>query len=136
MPFGSYLQFQRENPSKNYNFFILTSTTTIDNAISPKSANHQLWIQKLVFYETTESNGKSITFGDDSSTSKVLGVYNSVTAAAGVPKSLVLDFGPTGIPLGVGKNLDITISAAGIAGALHIEAYERLVGPVAPATTN
>lgn len=138
MAFGDYTQYQREHTPKNLSRQILATddTTALNNLITPKTANHQLWIQKLVFYETTESNGKSLTFQDDSSTAIVLGKYSSVTAAAGIPKSLVLDFGPQGYPLGVGKNFDVAVSAAGIAGALHVEAYEKLGAAVAIASTN
>jgi hypothetical protein len=126
---GDYTQYRRWYTDKSLDRQIVAAddTTALNNIIAPKSANHQLFIQKLVFYETTESNGKSLTFQDDSSTQIVLGKYSSVTAAAGIPKSLVLDFGPKGYALGAGKNLDVVVSAAGIAGALHIEAYERIV---------
>lgn len=128
MAFGDYLAFKRENTNKTLDRQIVAAddTTALNNLIAPKSSLHQLVIQKLVFYETTESNGKTLTFQDDSSTPIVLGKYASTTAAAGIPKSLVLDFGPEGYKLGVGKNLDVVVSAAGMAGALHIEAYERL----------
>lgn len=138
MAFGDYTQYQREHTPKNLSRQIVAAddTTALNNLITPKTTSHQLWIQKIVFYETTESNGKSLTFQDDSSTAIVLGKYFSVTAAAGIPKSLVLDFGPQGYPLGVGKNFDVVVSAAGIAGALHVEAYEKLGAAVAIASTN
>lgn len=128
MAFGDYLQFQREHKAINFSRQIIATddTTALNNLITPATSLHQIVIQKLVFYETTESNGKTLTFQDDSSTAILLGKYSSVTAAAGIPKSLVLDFGPGGYALGVGKNFDVVVSAAGIAGALHIEGYQRL----------
>lgn len=134
---GDLLHWQFQFARKNLDRQILAAddTTALNNIITPKSSNHALVIQKIAFYETTESNGKSITFQDDSSTPIVLGKYFSTTAAAGIPKDKVFDFGPTGYQLGTGKNLDVVVSAAGMAGALHIEAYERLVGPVAPSGT-
>lgn len=102
-------------------------STSLGNLIAPKTANHQLFIQRIHFYETTESNGKNLTFTDDNTTPLVLGKYFSITLAAGISKSLELDFGPEGIALGAGKNLDVTVSAAGIAGSLMVEAYERIV---------
>lgn len=138
MAFGDYTQYQREHTAKNTSRQVLATDTSTElgNLITPKTTSHQLWIQKIVFYETTESNGKTLTFQDDSGTPIKLGVYSSVTAAAGIPKSLVLDFGPQGYPLGVGKNFDVVVSAAGIAGALHIEAYEKLGAAVAQGSTN
>lgn len=135
---GDYLHWQMQGTRKILDKQILATddTTALNDIITVKSANHALVIQKLVFHETTEANGKTLTFQDDATTPTKLGVYSSTTAAAGIPKSLVLDFGPTGYQLATGKNLDVAVSATGIAGALHVEAYEKLVGAVAPATTN
>lgn len=127
----THLQFQHTRKILDRQIVAADDTTALNNILTPKTANHQLYIQKLTFHETTESNGKSLTFQDDTSTPIVIGKYSSVTAAAGIPKSLVLDYGPTGYALGIGKNLDVVVSAAGIAGALHIEAYEKLANPVA-----
>ena len=127
----THLQFQYTRKILDRQILATDDTTALNNIIAVKSASHQLVIQKLTFYETTESNGKTLTFQDDASTPVKLGVYSSVTAAAGIPKSLVLDFGPTGYALTVGKNLDVVVSAAGAAGALHIEAYEKLGAVIA-----
>lgn len=128
MPTGDYAYFKRIYSNKSLNRAILAAddTTALNNIIAVKSANHQLVIQKITFNETTESNGKNLIFQDDASTPVLLGKYFSVTAAAGIPKNVVLDFGPEGYALTVGKNLDVIVSAAGIAGTLHIEAYEKL----------
>ena len=138
MAAGDYLHWQFQFKRKNLDRQILAAddTTALNNIITPKTANHKLVIQKLSFYETTESNGKSLTFQDDASTPVILGKYSSVTAAAGIPKYLILDFGPTGYTLTLGKNLDVVVSSAGIAGSLHIEAYEVLGAPVAAGSTN
>ena len=138
MAFGDYLQLQRENSNKTLTKYVVAAddTTALNNLIVPKSSNHQIVIQKITFDETTESNGKSLTFQDDSSTPLVLGKYSSTTAGAGILKTFRGDYGPNGAPLGVGKNFDVVVSAAGIAGCLHIEAYERLAATVAIATTN
>ena len=135
---GDYLHWQFQFARKNLDRQIVAAddTTALNNLIVPKSANHALFIQKITFHETTESNGKNLTFQDDSSTAILLGKYFSITAAAGITKSFVADYGPTGYQLGTGKNFDVVVSAAGIAGALHIEAYEKLIGPVAVASTN
>lgn len=135
---GDYLKYQFNYSSKVTDRQILATDTSteLNNLITPKSPNHALFIQAISFSETTESNGKSLTFQDDSGTPIVLGKYNSITLAGGVAKQVYLDFGPRGYQLGTGKNFDVIVSAAGIAGALHVEAYERLIGPVAPASTN
>lgn len=135
---GDYIHYQSNYTKKILDRQIVAAddTTALNNLITPKSANHALVIQRIVFYETTESNGKTLTFQDDASTPVLLGKYSSTTAAAGIPKSAVFEYGPTGYQLTTGKNFDVVVSAAGMAGALHVEGYEKLVGPVAQASTN
>jgi len=130
---GDYLAYQKANARVSFDRQILATddTTALNNLIAPKSSSHAIYVQKITFKETTESNGKSLTFQDDSSTPIVLGKYSSVTAAAGILKSFEADFGPAGYALGTGKNFDIVVSAAGIAGAFHLEGYQKLIGPVA-----
>lgn len=128
MALGDYMHYKRMYADKSLDRQIVAAddSTALNNLITPKNASYQLFIQKITFFETTESNGKTLTFQDDSSTAVLLGKYSSVTAAAGIPKSITIDFGPKGYGLGVGKNFDVAVSAAGIAGALHVEAYERV----------
>jgi len=44
---------------------------------------------------------------------------------------LILDGGAEGVPLTLGKNLDIVASAAGVAGSLIVEGYQRLGAVIA-----
>lgn len=129
---GDYTHFQMQNSAGYLDRQIVAAddTTALNNLIVVKSTAHAIVVQKLTFHETTESNGKTLTFQDDASTPVLLGKYFSVTAAAGIPKSFVGDYGPRGYQLTTGKNFDVVVSAAGMAGALHVEYYQKLVGPV------
>ena len=79
-----------------------------------------------------------MTFDDDGA-GPAIAVYTDEATAATTGQGhvpIVWDFGPTGRPLTIGANLDISQSGAGIVGVVHIEAYERLANPVAAASTN
>jgi hypothetical protein len=137
---GDYNFYQRRYASKSISRNIVAADTSTEHAdiIVPKSANHQIWVQRIFFNPTTYS-AKTFTFQDDAGTPVPLG-HMSIPAAApttgGQTDQYFLDFGPEGVALTTGKNLDLIISAAGAAGKLRIEAYEKLVGPVAMASTN
>lgn len=110
---------------------VLTSTdyTTATSILGVKSANHQLFIQKLTISITTYA-AKTWTFQDSAGT-PVPGAFVSIaaTAEAHVSESgtIVFDFGPEGFALTAGKTLNMLMSATGAAGQVHIEAYEKVV---------
>lgn len=137
---GDYLHWQFQHTRKIVDRNIAAADTSTEHAdiITPKSANHRIYVQRIVFAPTTYS-AKTFTFQDDAGTPVPI-AHMSIPAAApttgGDTCMFVIDFGPTGTPLTLGKNLDISISGAGAAGRLHIEAYEKLEGAVAAATTN
>lgn len=135
---GDYQRFQTMFASKNANVIAVAATTTQSGIITPKSANHQIWVQKISVEVTTYS-AKTLTFQDSAGTPVPIAFISIPAAAVALPSesnSMVIDFGPVGIPLTLGKNLDLVISAAGAAFVAHVEAYEKLVGPVAAASTN
>ena len=137
MSAGDYLFYQRRYSSKIADTDILVGTQNYTDVITPKSANHRIYIQKITLSITTHFDGV-MTFDDDGS-GPPIAVYTDEATAATTGQGhvpIVWDFGPTGRPLTTGANLDITQSAAGIVGVVHIEAYERLANPVAAATTN
>ena len=129
---GDYLQHQFNHTRKVTDFFVLAATDD-STLITAKSANHRLYIQKLVISITTYS-AKTWTF-EDSAATPVPIAHISIAAAAEAHVSesgtIEFDFGPTGIALTLGKNLLLNVSAAGAAGAIHVEAYEKLEGAVA-----
>jgi len=113
---GDYAQERRWYTDKTTD--VDYSASAVGNAITPKTSSHQLWIQKITYSPTTVA-AVAITLDDDSSS----GPIGLVPASQATPYTI--DFGPKGIALGVGGNLDIG-AAAGVAGKFHIEAYEKL----------
>lgn len=131
---GDYNFYQRRYASKNTNVAILTGTASYANVIAPKSADHQIYIQKITLSITTHV-ADTYTVDDDGA-GEVIATHLDVTPqAAGVPSVVVWDFGPEGKPVTKGANVDVSHSSTGVA-TMHIEAYEKLVGPVAFASTN
>ena len=133
-----YLHFQHQHTRKIKDLFVLAATDDQTDVIAVKSANHRIYVQKITISITTYS-AKTWTFQDDADTPVPI-AHISIPGAAVALKSesgtIEFDFGPTGIALTLGKNLDLNVSAVGAAGAVHIEAYEKLEGAVAMASTN
>lgn len=126
---GDYFRFQRLHRSKNANLDLAASDGGKDNIIVVRSADHQIWVQKIHYAPITAA-AQAVTFQDDAATPVKIAV---VPASQSTP--LVFDFGPTGVPLTIGKNLDIA-NTAGPAAKIHIEAYEKLANAVAVGSTN
>lgn len=122
MPTGDYAYFKRIYSNRSVDVDYATSDSTV-TAITVKSANHQLFIQK-VSWNVVTSAAQAVTL-KDSGVPKIIGV---VPASQTTP--IVFDFGPEGIALAKGKNF-LLASTAGPAGAVHIEAYEKLGGAIA-----
>jgi hypothetical protein len=124
-----YMTFQKNNPSKTTDVNLATGDTNKADVIAVKSANHQLWIQKIVYNPITVA-AQAVTFQDDAGTPVKIG---TIPASQSTP--LTLDFGPKGVALTAGKNLDIS-NTAGPAAQIHIEAYEKIVsGTISTATS-
>jgi hypothetical protein len=136
---GDYKHFQRFYRDRSTTSIALAATdySTATSIITPKNTSSTLYIQKIVVTITTYS-AKTWTFQDSTGTPVPIAVA-SIPAAApttGGDASFVFDWGPDGIPLTEGKNLDFKMSAAGAAGVVHVEAYEKLTAVVAAASTN
>lgn len=136
MSAGDYLHQQFQYKRKTTDKFFLAATDDQTDVITVKSANHRLYIQKIIVSITTHAD-QTMTFQDDADTPVPIAVLtDEATVVPTVPSSWVWDFGPTGIALTLGKNFDIMVSAAGIAAAIHIEAYEKLEGAIAAGSSN
>jgi hypothetical protein len=83
------------------------------------STNYTLYIQKITFSPSTVA-AQTITLRDDNGTPKPLGL---IPASQATP--YVVDFGPEGVALTAGCNLDAS-NVAGPAGIFQVEAYEKL----------
>ncbi len=105
--------------------------TTLDNAgtrsaiLSPRSVNEVLYVQKISVFPTTYA-AVTLTFQDQAAPPVAIGSVSIPAAAPTAGVGYVIDFGPTGTPLTVGKALDLVQAGGGAACRVHIEAYEKL----------
>lgn len=121
--------------SVDYQLAAATSGTVELKAV--RSANHRLYIRHIIISPTTYA-AQTLTFQDDAGTPVPIALA-SVPAAAPATmgnQGWRLDFHDGGTPLTTGTNLDMVISAAGIAGRIHIEGYEVLESPMAAGSNN
>jgi hypothetical protein len=138
---GDYFHYQRQYTRKIADAVILTSTdysSTDGVLVSCKSANHQVFIQEIDM-EISVFAAKVWTFEDSTGTPIPFGIVSIPAAATALPSesnSIRIKFGPAGFPLAQGKGLSLKMSAAGVAAQVHVEAYEKLIGPVALAVGN
>lgn len=111
----------------------IAGTQNYDASITAKSALHTIFVQRISISVTTHADGKSWTFQDSANSPIPIAKYpDEVVADIQEEQPWVVDFGAKGTPLTQGKNLDIKGSAAGLAGRIHIEAYQKLTGVGAP----
>ncbi len=133
MPVGDLLHWQLQFTRKIANVDILTGTAAYADVLTPKTSNHQLFIQKITLSITTHA--ADVYLFDDDGAGPPIAAHTDAAAGAGVLSVVVWDFGPTGRPLTAGANLDVSHSSTGVAIA-HIEGYERLAAAVAAGQTN
>ena len=125
---GDYLAYQKAHSHVVADVDILTGTAAYANVIAPKSADHQIFIQKVTLSLTTHA-ADVYTVTDDGAGPDIA-VHTDAAAGAGVPSVVTWDFGPIGRPVTKGANVDVSHSSTGVA-VMHIEGYQRLIGPVA-----
>lgn len=101
--------------------------------ITVRSANHQIYVQRIVLSIITHS-AQTISFEDSSGV--IIAAHTDAAAGAGVPSVVHWEFGAVGTPLTIGTNLEASVGAAGIAARIHVEGYQRLGAAVAAASTN
>lgn len=116
-----YYRAQYHNASTVYELATGTSGT-VDNVIAVKTTRHSIFVQRIIEMVTTD-NAATTTYQDDNSSQKVIA---KCPASPGLGIEVVADFGPEGIQLTEGKNLDIVLSGAGKGAQISIEAYQRV----------
>lgn len=137
MSHGDYTFYTKRwftDKAANVNILAATDYTTATAVVSVKSVNHQLFVQRITVSPTTYA-AKKWTFQDSAGTPIPAGQMSipaSAPTTGGFNDQYILDYGPEGYPLTVGKNLNMIMDATGAAASLHIEAYEK----VGNATTN
>lgn len=98
-----------------------------------KSAKHQIFVTKITLSITTHVNAKvALTVQSSNATPVVIFSRTDLTAAAGVPDVIVVEFGDEGIPIAVGESVNWLWSTGGTGptGRAHMEGYEKFSGPL------
>lgn len=101
---------------------IATSDGTT-NELIPGKVGHTLFVTLISIAITTDA-AQTLTFQDDADTPIVIA---KTKASPGVGP-ILFEFGEDGTPLTEDKALDLNISAAGLAGRVHVEGYYRRTG--------
>jgi len=104
---------------------LLATDAGLGDVIVPRTALHTIFVQRIVVTPFTVA-AQTLGFQDDNSTPKKLAL---VPASQAAPWDA--DYGPKGMPLTQGKNLDI-IATAGVGASIKIDAYQKLTGVGAP----
>lgn len=101
-----------------------TGDTTL---VTVKDAYHTIFIQRIVGYVTTDA-AQSMAFEDSAGTPKKI---FELTASPGDETRWEFFGGERGEPLTEGKNFVMNVSAAGLAGNVTWEGYQKLTAVTA-----
>lgn len=111
-------------PSKAYpsasgtiQFTAATTTTTLETV---KSALYTIYVQRIIVWIRTDA-AQSIAFQDSSAAVEIA----KVPASPGADTRWDFDFGTIGVPLTIGTDLKAVFSAAGLAGHMEWEGYQK-----------
>lgn len=88
------------------------------NELVPAKTSHTIFVTKIALAITTDA-AQTLTFQDDASTPIVIAKTKSSPGIGPIN----FEFGEMGTPLTEAKALDLNISAAGLAGRIHVEGY-------------
>lgn len=136
---GDYIKVQEENIPWRAQALITAAEQATVAAKTVRSANHQLFVQKICLSITTHANAKvALTVQSSNATPVPIASRTDLTAAAGVPDTINWDFGPQGVAMLVGESVHWLWSTGGTGpvGKATMEGYEVLVGPVTLAQAN
>lgn len=134
---GDILAVQKETERPFFADVFLDGSTTSYTVETSRSANHTLFVQKIVLSIVTHANAKNVTVEDSANTPVKIFNHEDVTAAAGIQDVFSADFGPHGVALTAGKNLVVAADGTGgVVGVVHIEGYEKLTSTINLTTAN
>lgn len=122
---GDYTKFQRHYQSLTTDKLITALTPTTSTLLTVRNSAYAIFIQKISLVPTTYG-AETIQFVG-SVTGNVYGSF-SIPAAApttGSDDDYTIDYGPTGLSIAAGENLNLSLSATVVVAALHIEAYQK-----------
>lgn len=128
---GDYLWYRKTHRDVSTELTV-TATTGDTVLITATSGSHTIFVQRIIGYVTTDA-AQSIAFEDTAATPVVLA---TITTSPGDETRWDFDYGAEGWPLTAGTNLNMNVSAAGLAGNVKVYAYQRLTAAVAAGTTN
>ena len=128
---GDYLWYRKihRDVSTELTFTASTGDTTL---ITATSASHTIFVQRIVVWITTDA-AQSLSFEDTAGTPVQIA---EVTASPGDSTRWDFDYGEEGTPLTEGTNLNMNVSAAGLAGRVKVYAYQRLTAALVVGTNN
>lgn len=95
--------------------------------VTVKDQYHTIYIQRIVAYIDTDA-AQSWSFEDNNGTPKKIA---EVTTSPGDETRWEFFYGERGIPLTEGKNFVLNVSAAGLAGDVTWEGYQKLTAVTA-----
>lgn len=110
----------------------LTMATTDGDTvlITARNSSHTIYVQRIIVWITTDA-AQSWSFEDTAGTPLQIA---EVTTSPGDSTRWDFDYGDEGTPLTEGKNLNLNVSAAGLAGRVKVYAYQKLTAAVAAAS--
>lgn len=128
---GDYLWYRKVN--RDVSTELTMAAATGDTVlITATSASHTIFVQRIIAYITTDA-AQSWSFEDTAGTPVQVAV---VTTSPGDDTRWDFDFGEEGLPLTEGTNLNLNVSAAGLAGRIKVYAYQRITSAMAVGTNN
>ena len=98
------------------------ATTDGDTVLITAKTNHTIFVQRIIVWITTDA-AQSWSFEDTATTPLQIA---EVTTSPGDSTRWDFDYGDEGTPLTEAKNLNLNVSAAGLAGRIKVYAYQKL----------
>ena len=128
---GDYLWFRRIY--RDVSTALTATTATGDTVlITATTANHTIFVQRIIVYITTDA-AQSWSFEDTAGTPVQV---SEIPTSPGDNTRWDFDFGEEGLPLTEGTNLNLNVSATGLAGRIKVYAYQKLTSAAAAGTNN
>jgi hypothetical protein len=123
---GDYTKNRVVFKDASTNLVVLAGTgdTTL---ITARNTSHTVFVQRIIAYITTNA-AQSWSF-EDSAGFQIA----EIPTSPGDSTRWDFDFGPRGVPLTAGANFLLNVSAAGLAGHIEVDAYQRFTPGVAVA---
>lgn len=126
---------RREGQPFNVDVAIPSTAVPLTTVVAVKDTKHTIYVQRITLSITTHADGKTFDVQDDASTPKLIARrLDDAEGTAGDNDFYEWDFGPAGIPLTEGKNLQYLANTAGsgFVGVAQFQGYQRRTAAGAP----